>query len=219
MPKIKSLPLHLRPREKMLERGPAALSDGELLAILIRTGRAGHSAIQIAGSIVKQFPDLTKLTREDLSLIKGIDTAKIASILAAIEIAKRIGSQAIPHIQSPTDALPYLDKMRRSSREQFVALYLNARHELVHQETISIGTLTRSLTHPREIFHPAITHLAASILVSHNHPSGDLTPSQDDLSMTKRLEEASEILGIPLIDHLILTTTGVYSFREHGHLT
>ena len=219
MPKIKSLPLHLRPREKMLERGPAALSDGELLAILLRTGRAGHSAIQIAGSIVKQFPDLTKLTREDLTLIKGIDTAKIASILAAVEIAKRIGSQAIPHIQSPVDALPYLDKMRRSSREQFVALYLNARHELVHQETISIGTLTRSLTHPREIFHPAITHLAASILVAHNHPSGDLTPSPDDLAMTKRLAEASDILGIPLLDHLILTTSEVYSFREHGHLT
>ena len=219
MPNIKSLPIHLRPREKMLERGPAALSDGELLAILLRTGRAGHSAIQVAGSIVKKFPDLTKITRTDLSLIKGIDTAKIASILAAVEIAKRIGSQAIPHIQSPVDALPYLDKMRRSSREQFVALYLNARHELVHQETISIGTLTRSLTHPREIFHPAITHLAASILVAHNHPSGDIAPSPDDLAVTKRLAEAGDLLGIPLLDHLILTTSGVYSFREHGHLT
>ncbi len=219
MPNIKSLPLHLRPREKMIERGPSALTDSELLAILLRTGRAGHSAIQIAESITKQFSDLTKITREDLSKIKGIDTAKIASVLAAVEIGKRIGNQSIPHIQSPTDALPYLDKMRRSTREQFVALYLNARHELVHQEVVSIGTLTRSLAHPREIFHPAITHLAASILVAHNHPSGDLTPSQDDLAMTKRLAEASEILGIPLLDHLILTTTGVYSFREHGHLT
>ncbi|KKU46913.1 MAG: hypothetical protein UX62_C0003G0011 [Microgenomates group bacterium GW2011_GWA2_46_7] len=219
MPNIKSLPLHLRPREKMLERGPAALSDAELLAILLRTGRAGHSALQIAESITKQFPNLTKLTREDLSSIKGIDTAKIASILAAIEISRRIGNQSIHHIQSPTDALPYLDKMRHSSREQFIAIYLNARHELVHQETISIGTLTRSLTHPREVYHPAITHLAASILVAHNHPSGDLAPSEDDLAMTKRLAEVGELLGIPLLDHLILTTTGVYSFREHGHLT
>lgn len=218
MPNIKSLPLHLRPREKMLERGPAALSDSELLAILIRTGRAGHSAVQIAESITREFPDLTKLTRADLFHIKGIDTAKIASILAAVEIAKRIGNQTVPHIQSPTDALPYLDKMRRSSREQFVALYLNARHELVHQETISIGTLTRSLTHPREVFHPAITHLAAGILVAHNHPSGDLTPSDDDLAMTKKLAEAGDLLGIPLLDHLILTTAGIYSFREQGKI-
>lgn len=219
MPNIKSLPIHLRPREKMLERGPSALTEAELLAILIRTGRAGHSALQIAESIVKNFPDLTKIIREDLSKIKGIDTAKIASILAAIEITKRIGSHDIPHIQSPADALPYLDKMRHSSREQFVALYLNARHELIHQEIISIGTLTRSLVHPREVFHPAIAHLAASILVAHNHPSGDLTPSDDDLATTKKLVDAGDLLGIPLLDHLILTTTGVYSFREHGHLT
>jgi len=219
MPTIKSLPLHLRPREKLLERGASALSTAELLAILIRTGRAGHSAISIAESIVKKHSDLSQLTQADLKSVKGIDVAKIASILAALELAKRIGDKSAGLVQSPTDAIPSLTSIRTSSREHFVALYLNARHELIHQETISIGTLTSSLVHPREVYKHALTHPAASILVAHNHPSGDPSPSAEDLALTRRLVDAGALLGISLLDHLIITRDAYYSLREHDQLT
>lgn len=219
MPTIKNLPIHLRPREKLLERGPATVSTAELLAILIRIGRAGHSAISIAESIVKRYPDLSKLSQVELKSIKGIDTAKIASILAALELAKRCGAKQIGLVQSPTDAIPYLSLIRTSSREHFVALYLNARHELIHQETISIGTLTSSLVHPREVFKHALSHPAASILVAHNHPSSDPNPSEEDLQLTHRLVDAGTLLGISLLDHLIVTKDNYYSLREHNQLT
>ena len=219
MPKILSMPTHLRPREKLLERDIASLTTAELFALLIRTGRAGHSAISLGENIVKKYSDFTQLTLDDLKAIKGLDIAKVSSILAALELSHRLSSSTTPHIQSPIDALPYLARTRTSSREQFVALYLNARHELIHQETISVGTLTRSLVHPREVFAPALTHATASLLIAHNHPSGDTEPSEDDLALTRRLVEASDILGIPILDHLILTGDSFYSFREHGHLT
>lgn len=219
MPTIKNLPIHLRPREKLLDRGASTLTTAELLAILIRVGRAGHSALSIAESIVKKFPDLSKITQGDLKQIKGIDIAKIASILAALELSRRVGDQPAGLVKSPTDAVPYLANIRASTREHFVALYLSARHELVHQETISIGTLTSSLVHPREVYKHALIHPTASILVAHNHPSGDTTPSEEDLMITRRLVDAGNLLGISLLDHVIVTRNSYYSLREHNQLT
>lgn len=224
MPKIKSLPIHLRPREKLLAKGSANLSDRELLAILLRTGRSGKSALDLAHDILTKSPlnKFSTITIEDLSKIKGIDSGKSTSILAAIELVTR-SLNKVPHtlpiINSPESALDQLGDIRKQKKEHFVALYLNARNELIHKEIISIGTLTRSLVHPREVYAPALTHLAASVLVAHNHPSGEPEPSQDDLLVTKRLQDAGELLGLALFDHLIITSTSYYSFRQHDHLT
>lgn len=222
--KIKNLPLHLRPREKLLVKGPANLTNRELLAILLRTGRLGKSALDLAHDILKKYPleKFSTITIEELNKIKGIDTGKSTSILAAIELVTRaLGKHphALPIINSPESALDQLTDIRNRKKEHFVALYLNARNELVHKEIISIGTLTRSLVHPREVFAPALTHSAASVLVAHNHPSGDTEPSEDDIIITKRLNQSAELLGLALFDHLILTSTSHYSFRQHNQLT
>ncbi len=219
-----SMPVHLRPREKLLEKGPAGLTDRELLAILLRTGRSGKSALDLAHDILTKYPldHFQTLTIEELNKIKGIDTGKSTSILASIELVTRALNKSphtLPIISSPEAALDQLSEYRSVKKEHFVALYLNARNELIHKETISIGTLTRSLVHPREVFAPALLHSAASILVAHNHPSGDTTPSDDDLLITKRILEAGNLLGISLYDHLIVTKDSYYSLREHGHLT
>lgn len=224
MPSIKSLPLHLRPREKLVEKGASALTDRELLAILLRTGTAKHSALELAAEILRKhkLSKLLDLGLADLTKINGIGSDKAVTILAAFELTRRATAtfdNSLPVIQSPQDAIDQLTDVRNKKKEHFVALYLNARSELIHQETISIGTLTRSLVHPREVFAPALGHLAASVLVAHNHPSGDVTPSDDDLAITKRLSEASNVLGISLYDHLIITSNSYYSFREHGDLT
>lgn len=224
MSNIKSLPLHLRPREKLLAKGPSGLTNTELLAILLRTGRSGKSALDLAHDILVKYPldKFSILTIEELNKIKGIDSGKSTSIISAIELVTRsLGKHPhiLPIINSPESALDQLTDIRNQKKEHFIALYLNARNELIHKETISVGILTRSLVHPREVFAPALTHSAASVLVSHNHPSGDTEPSEDDIAITKRLNQAAELLGLALFDHLILTSTSHYSFRQHNHLT
>lgn len=223
MPNIKSLPLHLRPREKLVEKGVASLTDKELLAILLRTGRSGKSALDLAHDILTKFPlnQFSNLTLTNLSSLKGIDIGKSATILAAAELITRSLNKSphkLPIIDSPRAALDQFADIRNHKKEHFVALYLNARNELIHKEIISIGTLTRSLVHPREVFAPALTHSAASVLVAHNHPSGDVVPSDDDLIITKRLCESAELLGIAIFDHLIITHDSSFSLREHGLL-
>lgn len=224
MTKIKSLPLHLRPREKLMAKGPSGLTDTELLAILLRTGRSGKSALDLAHDILTKYPleIFSTITTEELNKIKGIDTGKSTTVIAAIELVTRaLGKhpRTLPIIGSPESALDQLGDIRNQKKEHFVALYLNARNELIHKEIISIGILTRSLVHPREVFAPALTHSAASILIAHNHPSGDTSPSEDDLVVTKRLREAGELLGIALYDHLIVTKDSHCSLRQVGHLT
>lgn len=215
------MPLHLRPREKLVAKGPSGLTNIELLAILLRTGRSGKSSLDLAHDIMSKYPleKFLSITIEELNKVKGIDAGKSTSILAAIELVTR-SLNKVPHtlpiIDSPESALDQLGEIRNQKKEHFVALYLNARNELIHKEVISIGTLTRSLVHPREVFAPALIHSAASILVAHNHPSGDTTPSEDDLLITKRLQEVGDLLGIDLFDHLIITHDSYYSFREHG---
>jgi DNA repair protein RadC len=138
-------------------------------------------------------------------------------LLAAFELTKRaleVEDNNLPTILSARDAVAQLQELRHAKKEHFVALYLNARNQLSHKETISIGTLNASLIHPREVFKSAIDHLAASILVAHNHPSSSLEPSEDDLEVTKRLKEAGKILGIEIVDHVIVTKKGFVSFKE-----
>jgi DNA repair protein RadC len=223
MTKIKDLPRHERPREKLIEKGPANLKDKELLAILLGTGRAGKSVLEIAQEILAKHPmkNLLILDYKKLAEIKGIGPSKACSLLAAFELTKRaleVEDNNLPAINSAREAVAQLQELRTAKKEHFIVLYLNARNQLIHKETISVGTLNASLVHPREVFKPAIDHLAAGIIIAHNHPSGELVASEEDIKVTKRLAGAGELLGVEILDHLIITTTGFISFKEKGNM-
>lgn len=210
MVKIKDLPKHEMPREKLIEKGAENLRDCELMAILLRTGTEGKDVMKISQEILNKFPKkkLLALDYQELAKIKGIGPGKACLLLAAFELTKRaleVEDNNLPTINSAKDAAAQLVELRNAKKEHFVVLYLNARNQLVHKETISIGTLNANLVHPREVFKPAIEHLAASIIVAHNHPSGDPEPSAADLDLTERLIDAGKLLGIELADHIIIT--------------
>ena len=207
---IKDMPAHERPREKIIERGPAGLKDKELLAIILRTGQAGKNVVELAAEILRKWPmkKLLAMKYEDMIRIRGIDSGKACALMAAFELVKRaleVEDNNLPTINSAKDAVAQLQELRTAKKEHFVVLYLNARNQLIHKETISIGTLNANLVHPREVFKPAIEHLAASIIVAHNHSSGGSEPSAADLELTKRLQEAGKLIGIEVADHLVIT--------------
>ncbi|HLA26233.1 MAG TPA: DNA repair protein RadC [Patescibacteria group bacterium] len=217
--KIKDLPKVERPREKLVAKGAENLKDSELLAILLRTGRAGKNVIEIASQILAKHSKkrLLQMNYQDLLKISGIDSAKAVTLLAAFELSKRVlevNDTNSPTISNAKDAVAQLTDLRDLKKEHFVVLYLNARNQLVHKETVSIGTLNANLVHPREVFEPAIKHSAANIIVAHNHPSGDSKPSEDDLEITKRLTEAGKIMGIEIADHIIVAKNSHLSFKE-----
>jgi len=218
---IKDLPKHLRPREKLIDRGVENLKDKELLAILLRTGRNGSSALDMGQQILTKTPitKLLDLSYEEIIKVKGIDSGKACTLLASFELTKRAlnkFSNSLPLIDSPQKAVDQLTDIRTKTKEHFVALYLNARNQLIHQEIISIGTLNSSLVHPREVFAPALEHKAASIILAHNHPSGDLSKSAEDQHITDRLIEAGKLLGIDILDHLIVSAENFISMKEKG---
>jgi len=217
--KIKDLPKIERPREKLIAKGVENLKDSELLAILLRTGTIGKNVIEIASQILSKYSKkrLLQMTYQDLSKISGIDSAKATTLLAAFELSKRaleVNDTNLPVISDAKDALAQLSDMRDLKKEHLVTLYLNAKNQLVHKETISMGTLNANLVHPREVFEPALKYSAAQIIVAHNHPSGDPKPSEDDLEVTKRLTEAGKMMGIELMDHVIVSKNSHFSFKE-----
>ena len=219
MAKIKDLPEADRPREKLIKKGSQNLKDEELLAILLRTGREGKNVLEVAKQILRKYSKkrLFKMKYEDLSKIKGIGPAKACIILASQELVKRalkIQDSGLPIVQSINDVILQVGYIREKTREHFVAIYLNARNELLFRKHIFIGTLNASLVHPREIFSEALRHNAASVILVHNHPSGDAEPSQDDLEITKRILEAGKIMGIDVLDHIIITKNKAFSFKK-----
>ena len=217
--KIKDLPKIERPREKLMAKGAENLKDSELLAILLRTGTTGKNVIEIASQILSKYSKkrLLQMTYEDLSKISGIDSAKATTLLAAFELSKRaleVNDTNLPVINTAKDTVAQLSDMRDLKKEHFVVLYLNAKNQLVHKETISMGTLNANLVHPREVFEPALKHSAAQIIAAHNHPSGDPKPSEDDIELTKRLTEAGKMMGVELMDHVIVSKNSHFSFKE-----
>jgi DNA repair protein RadC len=217
---LKSLPKIARPREKLIAKGPQNLKDEELLAILLGTGIEGKNVIEVAKQILRKYSKkrLLKLTYNDLSKIKGIGPAKACTILAAAELVKRalkIGEETLPVIRSTKDVIAQAVYLRDRTREHLMTIYLNARNEMVwKKQSIFIGTLNANIVHPREIFEEALKHNAASVILVHNHPSGDPEPSKADLEITKRIQEAGKILGIDVLDHVIITKTKAFSFKE-----
>lgn len=208
--KISDISKFDRPREKLQTKGPAALSDFELLQALIGSGNAQSDVSTIAKNTLKLIQHYgVDVTYEQLNVIKGLGSAKITEILAAIELSKRylIDSER-PIIDSPSKAVEQLADIRDKKQEYFVVMTLDGANRLIAKRTITIGTLTASLVHPREVFADAITDRAASIIVAHNHPSGSLTPSTADVEVTQRLRDSAALLGIALIDHIIVTGKG-----------
>lgn len=206
-----------KPREKLERLGPQALKDRELLAIMLRTGYRGKSVFELAGEILEKFSGkkLHELSFKELSGIKGIGPSKASGFLASWELAKRLFmNDSGSAISKPTDVLPFLQEIKNLKKEHFMVFYLNGRNTIIHKECVSVGILNASLVHPREVFEPSVRNSAASVIVAHNHPSGDCTPSSEDIDLTKRLVSAGEILGIEVLDHIIVGESGFLSFKE-----
>jgi len=217
--RIKDLPELDRPREKLLARGPQALSDAELLAVLIRAGTKGRSAIGVASTILERAgPDLARWQVGDFVQVGGVGPAKACQILAALEFARRHFQRGARRITKPEDAHPYVQHIADKKQEYFVCLSLSGAHEVLESRVVTVGLLTSSQVHPREVFADAIADRAAAVILAHNHPSGNLEPSPEDLALTRQLVEAGKILGIEVLDHLIVTKGGHTSLKALGHL-
>lgn len=219
MKRIKELPDFDRPREKLISKGPEALSDIELIAIIIGKGVPGMDAFQIAREISKTIKnDLAQLTYENLREIGGVGSAKACQILASFELARRYLIKEAVKITSPADILPLVSNIADKKQEYFICVSLNGAGEVVGNRIITVGLLDHNLVHPREVFADPITDRAASVILVHNHPSGILEPSKQDILMTKQLVEAGSVLGIKVLDHLIVSKKGYLSMKEKGLL-
>jgi DNA repair protein RadC len=207
------------PRERLARLGPQALKDHELLAVVLGAGYRGCHVVDLAQSLLADYPSesLVGMDMGQLGRIKGLGKAKAGILVAAFELARRglhKGLGVRPVIRSPLDVLPLLDDIKDQQREHFLCLYLNARNQVIYKEVVSIGSLSSSIVHPREVFQPAVSHAAASVVLAHNHPSGDVSPSQDDIDLTRRLVQAGEIMGIDVLDHLIIGADDFLSLQE-----
>ena len=210
-----------RPRERLKRHGADALKDCELMAIVLGTGYRGHAVLEVARAVVREHPceQLISMDVSELAQLKGIGSAKAGVLVAGFELAKRglqKGLGVLPAISNPADAIPMISEIKDERKEHFICLYLNARNQIIHKETVSIGSLSASIVHPREVFLAAITHSAASIILAHNHPSGDVSPSQDDIDLTHRLVRAGDIMGIEILDHIIVASTDFVSLKSRG---
>lgn len=210
-----------RPREKLEKYGSDKLSDIELLAILLKTGRKGMNVLELARKVLQYFPleKFNFVTLQELSTIKGIGPAKASELIAMIELGRRILKDKKRDIYlKPKDIWESLVDIRTSMREHFIVLYLNSRNQEIVKEIVSVGSLNTSIVHPREVFESAIKNHAASIMLVHNHPSNDLNPSQADIDITSKLIKSGEILDIEVLDHVIIGKDGWYSFKEKGKI-
>lgn len=207
------------PREKLERLGAEALRDEELLAILLRTGYEGRNVLEISRGILRRLSvdALVEMDLASLTEIKGVGRAKAAGLIAGFELAKRGLNQGMgiaPSISQPSDAVGLLADIKDRRKEHFVALFLNARNQVICREDVSVGSLNASLVHPREVFSPAVGSAAASVILAHNHPSGDVTPSREDIELTRRMVQAGEIMGIEVLDHIIVGSERFLSMKE-----
>ncbi|HEY5036711.1 MAG TPA: DNA repair protein RadC [Chthoniobacterales bacterium] len=227
--KICEMPREERPREKLAARGASALSDAELIAILLRTGLEGANAIEVARQLIAQYGSLGGLSRctvQEIAKIKGIGPAKAAQLAAAFGLGQRLARETLARQKIDTPELLYEllgPEMRALHKESLRVVLLDTRYHLLRIEEISLGSVNESIAHPRDVFRPAFIYSAFAVVVVHNHPSGDPSPSQADHSLTRRLREAAELLQIRLLDHLIFGAPAAdrapyFSFKEAGVL-
>lgn len=214
-----------RPRERLIRQGAESLSNQELIAILLRTGTKQESVLHLANRVLsffEQIQELKNATIEEIMSVKGIGQAKAVQLLAAVELGRRLAQQQTDEkytIRSPKDAATYLmQDMTSLKQEHFVVLFMNVKNQVLHKQTIFIGSLNASIVHPREVFREAVKRSAASIICAHNHPSGNPSPSTEDIDVTKRLLEAGQIMGIELLDHVIIGDHQFISLKEKGYM-
>jgi DNA repair protein RadC len=228
---VKEWPEDERPRERLLKYGVDSLSDAQLLAIIIRSGRGGRSAVDLGMELISRFGSLEGIAQAGIKEIcgkdgiKGIGPAKVAEIKAAIELGRRwykmpsrVGEKKEAFCSSQ-DVLNYcMQNMKDLKKEVFRCFLLDTKNKVIRDEEVSVGTLTASLVHPRETFRAAIRESAAAVIFVHNHPSGDVKPSQEDILLTRRLVQAGEVLGIQVLDHIVIGDGCHFSFRDNGLL-
>lgn len=224
---MKDLPEEERPREKLLQSGVNALSNAELLAILLHTGYKDRPALHVAEQILTLYKEqgldgIANLSAQDFSAVKGIGNAKAAVLLAAIELGRRLAQRAAKRrwlIRSADDVAAYMmPRLRDESREHFVAVLLNSKNRVLAAPLISMGSLNASIVHPRELFREAVRASAAAVILVHNHPSGDPRPSREDLEVTRSMAAAGEMMQIPVLDHVIIGDNAYCSLKEEGLL-
>ncbi len=218
--KIKDMARVDRPREKLAGSGPSAMKDEELLAIMLRTGFKGKNVMELARGILREY-DGDKLLNagfDKLSKIKGIGPSKAAEIVAAFELTRRmtVKDSKDVYIRTPEDAYGYVPEIRKAKKEKLVVIYLTTRNAVIKRETVSIGSLNANIVHPREVFSPALNCHAASVIMMHNHPSGDASASEEDIEITRRIVESGKILGIEVLDHVIVCENDYKSMKEEG---
>ena len=227
--KIREMPPDERPREKLAAHGASALTDPELIAILLRTGVAGKNVLEVARHLLKEFGSLGGLSRcsvDELANIRGVGFAKAVQLVAAFGLGQRLARETLSKqkIDSPELVSELIGpEMRRLHKESLRVILLDTRYHVIRVEEVSVGSVNESIAHPRDVFRPAVIASAYAVIVVHNHPSGDSSPSQTDHSLTRRLAEAAELLQIKLLDHVIIgapseQSPGYFSFKEAGVL-
>ena len=218
MKTIKDMPEHSRPREKLREKGATSLTDEELVAAILGMGTTGIDVRKISWQVAGLIREHREaLTLAHLNSVPGMGLAKAAQILSAFELARRYLLKDIVKIESAEDVVPLLAEIAGKLQEHFICITLNGANEVISKRTVTIGLLDKSLVHPRDVFADVITDRAAAVIFAHNHPSGDLQPSDEDLEIQRRLVEAANILGIRVLDHLIVSRKGYFSFAD-SHL-
>jgi DNA repair protein RadC len=221
---LKELPEEKKPREKLIRYGPDVLRIPELVSIILNTGYRAENVLELSHRVIKEYGSRAIASEKNVGRLMetlGIPPVKACQIIACFELGRRFFQEEpgkMPTIRGPEDVYIYLEDMRKLKKEQFRGLYLNARNKVIHDEVISIGTLTANLVHPREVFQPAIEYLACGVIVAHNHPSGDPEPSEDDLEITRKLASVGKTMDIELLDHIIIGRNKYVSLKEKGIL-
>lgn len=219
MKKIKELPKKERPREKLLEKGAKTLSDQELLAVILGRGTQKDDVLSLAKKIVKRIDGIgLDFQAKDIIEIDGIGEAKATSICAAFEFVRRRIKPEGLKIKFPADILPLIQHYGDRKQEHFICVSINGAGEVMTVRVVTIGLINKSHVHPREVFADVIAERASAVIVAHNHPNGELNPSREDIQITKRLKDAADILGLNLLDHIIFTAKGYYSFAEKDQI-
>lgn len=223
-PTIRDMPPDERPRERLQRYGAESLSTAELIAIILRVGSQEASALALAEQLLSRFGGLKGLfnaSLEEISKIKGVGMAKAVGLKASIELGKRlfaIREEDNPKVSCPQDVVNLFPDLPFLNQEHFKAIFLDVKGKVIKEKTLFIGTLDASIVHPREVFKEAVACSAASVIVLHNHPSGDCTPSREDIEITKTLKQAGDLLSIPLQDHIIMGKGRYYSVREKSDI-
>ncbi len=217
---LTAIPEKQRPREKIRARGASHLSNTELFALMLGSGMKGRDVMTIASDAVKTLAENSdEVTVQSLAGISGIGIAKAAQIVASFEFARRRMQPDEQKVHSVSDVLPLIAAYADKKQEYFLCISLNGAHEVIKARVVSVGLVNKTQIHPREVFADPITDRATSIIVAHNHPSGETKPSREDMEVTRVLKEAAGILGINLLDHVIVSKKGYYSFQEEGKLS